>query len=219
MHLLALTLVLAQAAAPATAPPAETAPTPAPSGPLVALEVAQGRTVFGTITIALDPVKAPISVRNFLKYVRAGHYDGTVFHRVMPGFMIQGGGYTPALEEKPTQGPIKNEARNGLRNSRGTVAMARTNDPDSATSQFFINVRDNHRLDFGIGGAGYAVFGQVIEGMDAVDKIAAVPTTSRGPHQNVPQMAVVIKKVREVKATAAPAPAPAPKPAAEPPKP
>ncbi len=120
----------------------------------------------------------------------------------MPGFMIQGGGFTPEMEEKPTQGPIKNEARNGLRNSRGTVAMARTNDPDSADSQFFINLRDNHRLDYGIGGAGYTVFGQVIEGMDVVDRIAMVPTSSRGQHQDVPQMAVVIKKVREVKATA-----------------
>ncbi len=182
----------------------------------MALEVAQGRTVFGTITIALNPEKAPISVRNFLKYVRSGHYDGTVFHRVIPGFMIQGGGFTPALEEKPTEGPIRNEARNGLRNSRGTVAMARKNDPDSADSQFFINLRDNHRLDYGIGGAGYAVFGEVIEGMDVVDKIAAVPTASRGQHENVPQMAVVIRKVREVKAAA---PAAAPKPAAEPPKP
>jgi cyclophilin family peptidyl-prolyl cis-trans isomerase len=129
--------------------------------------------------------------------------------------MIQGGGFTPELEEKPTQGPIRNEAKNGLRNSRGTVAMARTNDPDSADAQFFINLRDNHRLDYGIGGAGYAVFGQVIEGMDVVDRIAAVPTTIRGPHQNVPQVGVVIKKAREVKATvpaaaAAPAPAPAP---------
>ena len=196
MQLLALALVLAQAATPARRPgrPPQPAP-PAPTGPFVAFEVAQGRTVFGTITIALDPEKAPISVQNFLKYVRSGHYDGTVFHRVMPGFMIQGGGFTPELEEKPTQGPIKNEAKNGLRNSRGTVAMARTNDPDSADRQFFINLRDNHRLDYGIGGAGYAVFGQVVEGMDVVDRIAMVPTASRGPHENVPQMAVVIRKV------------------------
>ena len=216
MHLVALALVLAQAAAPAAPPAPEPAPKPAPSGPVVAFEVAQGRTVFGTITIALNPEKAPISVRNFLKYVRSGYYEGTVFHRVIPGFMIQGGGFTPALEEKPTQGPIRNEARNGLRNSRGTVAMARKNDPDSADSQFFINLRDNHRLDYGIGGAGYAVFGEVIEGMDVVDKIAAVPTASRGPHENVPQMAVVIRKVREVEAAA---PVAAPKPAAEPTKP
>ena len=205
MPLLALALVLAQA----TTQPAPPAPQPAPTGPFVALEVAQGRTVFGTITIALDPEKAPITVRNFLKYVRSGHYEGTVFHRVMPGFMIQGGGFTPELEEKPNQGPIKSEARNGLRNSRGTLAMARTNDPDSADSQFFINLRDNHRLDYGIGGAGYTVFGRVLEGMEVVDRIAMVPTSSRGPHQNVPQMAVVIKKAREAQAAA---PVAAPKP-------
>jgi peptidyl-prolyl cis-trans isomerase A (cyclophilin A) len=219
MHLAAFALVLAQAtapAAPAAPPAAEPAPKPAPSGPAVAFEVAQGRTVFGTITIALNPEKAPLSVQNFLKYVRSGHYEGTVFHRVMPGFMIQGGGFTPALEEKPTEGPIRNEARNGLRNSRGAVAMARKNAPDSADSQFFINLRDNHRLDYGIGGAGYAVFGQVIEGMDVADKVAAVPTASRGQHDDVPQMAVVIRKVREVEAAA---PAAAPAPAAEPPKP
>jgi len=219
MHLAALALVLAQAAvapAPAPAPAAEPAPKPAPSGPVVAFDVAQGRTVFGTVTIALDAEKAPISVRNFLKYVRSGFYEGTVFHRVIPGFMIQGGGFTPALEEKPTEGPIRNEARNGLRNSRGTVAMARKNDPDSADSQFFINLRDNHRLDYGIGGAGYAVFGEVIEGMDVADKVATVPTASRGQHDDVPQMAVVIRKVREVEAAA---PAAAPHPAAEPTKP
>jgi peptidyl-prolyl cis-trans isomerase A (cyclophilin A) len=209
MQLFAVALVLAQAAAPA-------APQPAPTGPVVAFDVAQGRTVFGTITIALDPEKAPITVRNFLKYVRSGHYEGTVFHRVIPGFMVQGGGFTPELEEKPNQGPIKSEARNGLRNSRGTVAMARTNNPDSADSQFFVNLRDNHRLDYGIGGAGYTVFGQVIEGMEVVDRMAMVPTSSRGQHENVPQMAVVIKKMREVEA---PAPAAAPKAAAEPPKP
>jgi cyclophilin family peptidyl-prolyl cis-trans isomerase len=208
MQLLALAFVLAQAATPVAPPPAPTAP-PAPTGPVVALEVAQGRTAFGTITIELKPEKAPISVRNFLKYVRSGHYEGTVFHRVIPGFMVQGGGFTPDLEEKPNQGPIKSEARNGLRNSRGTLAMARTNDPDSADSQFFVNLRDNHRLDYGIGGAGYTVFGRVLEGMEVVDRIAMVPTSSRGPHQNVPQMAVVIKKAREVQAAA---PVAAPKP-------
>jgi cyclophilin family peptidyl-prolyl cis-trans isomerase len=209
MHFLALALVLAQAAAPATPQVPAPTPKPAPTGPIVAFEVAQGRTALGTITIALDAEKAPLSVRNFLEYVRSGHYEGTVFHRVMPGFMIQGGGFTPELEEKPTQGPIRNEAKNGLRNSRGAVAMARTNDPDSADAQFFINLRDNHRLDYGIGGAGYAVFGQVIEGMEVVDRIALVPTTSRGPHQNVPQVGVVIKKARELKAEA-PVAAPAP---------
>ena len=211
MQLLALSLVVFAQAAPAAAPPPP-APQPAPTGPIVALEVAQGRTALGTITLALDEEKAPNTVRNFLKYVRSGHYEGTVFHRVIPGFMIQGGGFTPELEEKPNQGPIKSEARNGLRNSRGTLAMARTNDPDSADSQFFINLRDNHRLDYGIGGAGYTVFGRVVEGMEVVDRIAMVPTSSRGQHQNVPQMAVVIKKAREVEAEAA-------KPALEPPKP
>jgi peptidyl-prolyl cis-trans isomerase A (cyclophilin A) len=208
MQLLAIALVLAQAAPPA-APLPQPAPAPAPTGPVVALEVAQGRTALGTITIVLNQEKAPVSVRNFLSYVRSGHYDGTVFHRIMPSFMIQGGGFTPELEEKPTQAPIRNEARNGLRNSRGAVAMARTTASDSATSQFFINLKDNHMLDFGISGAGYAVFGQVIEGMDVVDRIAAVPTTSRGPHQSVPQVAVVIRKAREVE-TAAPVAAPQP---------
>ena len=216
MQLIAVALALAQAAhtvdgptAPQAAPPVSQPAPAAPTGPFVAFDVAQGRTAFGTITIALDAEKAPLSVRNFLKYARSGHYDGTVFHRVMPGFMIQGGGFTPELEEKPTQGPIKNEARNGLRNSRGTVAMARTSNPDSADAQFFINLRDNHRLDYGIGGAGYAVFGQVVEGMDVVDRIAMVPTASRGQHENVPQMAVVIRNVREVKAPAPKAAEPA----------
>jgi peptidyl-prolyl cis-trans isomerase A (cyclophilin A) len=199
MHLVAVALALTQA----VTPPAAPSPEPIPPGPRIALDVSQGRTPLGTIVIALDPAKAPISVKNFLAYVHSGHYDGTVFHRVIPDFMIQGGGMTPDLQEKPTGPPIQNEAKNGLRNSRGTISMARTNDPDSATCQFFINVRDNHRLDFGIGGAGYAVFGRVIEGMDVVDRIVAVPTTSRGPHENVPQVAVVITKAREVKAPAA----------------
>ncbi len=189
--------------------PAPAAPNPGPSGPFVALDIVRGRVPLGTITIALDKAKAPVSVDNFLKYVRAGHYDGTVFHRVMADFMIQGGGYTPEMEERSTRPAIVNEARNGLRNSRGTVAMARLNDPNSATDQFFINLRDNHSLDFGIRGAGYAVFGQVVEGMDVVDKIATVPTTTRGPHENVPQVSVVIRRAREVKAPAAAAASPA----------
>jgi len=207
MQLLALTLVVAQAATPASAPPTLQ---PATTGPFVAFDVTQGRTAFGTITIALDAEKSPISVQNFLKYVRSGQYEGTIFHRVMPGFMIQGGGFTPEMEEKPTQGPIKNEARNGLRNSRGTVSMARTSNPDSADCQFFINLKDNHRLDYGIGGAGYAVFGEVVGGMDVVDRIATVPTATHGPHDDVPQMAIVISNVREVKAPAAAPKAPEP---------
>jgi len=220
MQLAVLLLTLAQAAAAAPAAPAPAAPPPGtrPShtGPYVALDVAQGRTVLGTITIALDSQNAPIAVENFMAYVRSGHYEGTTFHRVMPGFMIQGGGYTPEMEEKPTRSPIQNEARNGLRNSRGTVAMARLDNPNSATSQFFVNLRDNHRLDFGISGAGYAVFGEVVEGMDVVDRIAMIPTTTRGPHENVPQTSVIIRHVREVPA---PLPAPAAQQPAEVPKP
>jgi len=197
MLLNALIFLVAQAAAPATPAPA---PAPPPKGPFVTLEVTQNRTPLGTITIALDREKAPISVDNFLQYVNAGHYDGTVFHRVMPGFMIQGGGYTPELEEKPTRAAILNEAKNGLRNSRGTVAMARLNDSNSATAQFFINLRDNHRLDFGIDGAGYAVFGQVVEGMDVVDRIATVPRTSRGQHENVPEVPIIIRHARLIEA-------------------
>lgn len=193
MLLNALIFLVAQATAPATPAPA---PAPPPKGPFVTLEVTQNRTPLGTITLALDREKAPISVDNFLQYVKAGHYDGTVFHRVMPGFMIQGGGYTPELEEKPARAAILNEAKNGLRNSRGTVAMARLNDPNSATAQFFVNLRDNHRLDFGIDGAGYAVFGRVVEGMDIVDRIATVPRTSRGQHENVPEVPIIIRHAR-----------------------
>ena len=193
MQMLALALVLAQAAAP---PAQEPAPKAAPSGPFVALDVAQGRTSFGTITVALDAEKAPVTVKNFLSYVRSGHYDGTVFHRVMGNFTIQGGGFTPELEEKPTQAPIRNEARNGLRNSRGTVAMARTTDPNSATSQFFINVVDNGMLDAKTASDGYAVFGEVISGMDVVDKIKAAPTGQKAGMGDVPTTPVVIESVR-----------------------
>jgi cyclophilin family peptidyl-prolyl cis-trans isomerase len=175
------------------------------------------------ITTSLGPIKAvlykdksPIAVDNFLKYAHAGFYDGTIFHRVMPGFMIQGGGMTPDMQEKPTRPGIRNEARNGLRNSRGTLAMARTSDPNSATSQFFINVKDNHRLDFGISGAGYAVFGEVVEGMEVVDKIAAVASSSKGPHENVPSTAVMIRSVREAGEGAVLKPASTPRPAVSP---
>jgi peptidyl-prolyl cis-trans isomerase A (cyclophilin A) len=209
MHLALLALVLAQAP-PAAAPP----PKPAPTGPFVALEVTQGRNALGTITIALNPEKAPISVENFLEYVRSGYYDGTVFHRVIPGFMAQGGGFTPDIKEKPAGEPIRNEASNGLRNARGTIAMARLDAPNSATSQFYINLRANHTLDYGIRGAGYAVFGEVVAGMDVVDRIAMVPTTRRGPYENVPEVAVVISRAREVAA-----PPVVPKPASEPTKP
>jgi cyclophilin family peptidyl-prolyl cis-trans isomerase len=202
-----LLAALAQAPAQAPPPPQNPAtPPPAPSGPTVLLT-----TTLGNIKIVLDKEKAPISTDNFLKYVRAKHYDGTIFHRVIPGFMIQGGGMTQDMVDKPgALPPIHNEAKNGLRNSRGTVAMARTGDPNSATDQFFINVKDNHSLDFGIAGAGYAVFGQVVEGMDVVDKILAVQTTSKGQYQNVPIAPVVIKTAREVPASAPAAAAPKP---------
>ncbi len=180
-----LTLAMAQAA---QEPAPEPTPTP-PTGPRVVFE-----TSVGTIKVALDDVKAPKTVANFLAYVAAKQYDGTIFHRVIPGFMVQAGGMTPDMNEKPTQAPIRNEASNGLRNSRGTLAMARTSDPDSATAQFFINTNDNHRLDYGIGGAGYAVFGMVIEGMEVVDKIEGVTTTTRAQHQNVPVTAITITR-------------------------
>jgi cyclophilin family peptidyl-prolyl cis-trans isomerase len=182
-------LLLAQAttASPAAAP----SPRPTPSGPVVVLETSLGR-----IRIGLYDDKSPVSTENFLKYVRKGHYNGTLFHRVMPNFMIQGGGMTPDMNEKPTDAPIRNEARNGIRNSRGTVAMARTNDPNSATAQFFINLKDNAFLDFGIKGMGYAVFGEVVEGMDVVDKIASVQTTRRGQHDDVPITPVLITSAK-----------------------
>jgi peptidyl-prolyl cis-trans isomerase A (cyclophilin A) len=162
-------------------------PPPDPEGPVVVIHTSEGE-----IRIGLYSELAPISVANFLEYVRSGHYVGTIFHRVIPRFMIQGGGLDRQLVERPTRPPIRNESRNGLRNSRGTVAMARLDDPDSATSQFFINLKDNHRLDFGIGGAGYAVFGKVLDGMDVVDKIASRPTTAQGEHDDVPLTAIVI---------------------------
>jgi peptidyl-prolyl cis-trans isomerase A (cyclophilin A) len=148
-------------------------------------------TSMGDIVIELDAQKAPKSVANFEQYVKEGHYNGTVFHRVIPNFMIQGGGMTPDLREKPTHKPIPLEAHNGLANVAGSVAMARTGDPDSATAQFFINVQDNPFLDQG---DGYAVFGRVVSGMDVVEKIKAVQTTTKGPYENVPVTPVTIKK-------------------------
>jgi peptidyl-prolyl cis-trans isomerase A (cyclophilin A) len=150
----------------------------------------------GDIVVQLDAEKAPKSVANFLQYVKDGHYDGTIFHRVMAGFMIQGGGFDPDMKQKPTRAPIALESRNGLSNQRGTLAMARTMVPDSATSQFFINVVDNQRLDAANApdGNGYAVFGKVVSGMEVVDKIREVPVSDKGGHQNVPQQPVVIRK-------------------------
>ncbi len=150
----------------------------------------------GDIVLQLDAAKAPKTVANFVEYVKAGHYNGTIFHRVIDGFMIQGGGMTPDMKEKPTRAPIPLESRNGLSNTRGTVAMARTSVPDSATAQFFINVKDNAFLDAARSpdGNGYAVFGKVVEGLDVVDKIRKVSTTTKPPHGDVPVQAVVINK-------------------------
>jgi len=153
-------------------------------------------TTLGDITIELYPDKAPITVENFLAYADSGFYNGTICHRVIPGFMVQGGGFTEDMKQKPTQPTIKNEADNGLKNERGTLAMARTRDINSASSQFFINLADNAFLDHGGRDFGYAVFGKVIKGMDVVDKIAAVPTGARSTYQNVPQEPVVIRSVR-----------------------
>jgi cyclophilin family peptidyl-prolyl cis-trans isomerase len=156
-------------------------------------------TSMGDIKIELDDAKAPVTVKNFLAYVNEKHYDGTIFHRVIPGFMIQGGGFATDFSEKKTKAPIKNEAGNGLKNVTGTIAMARTMVVDSATAQFFINVKDNDFLnhtDETPRGFGYAVFGRVVEGMDVVHKIEKVATTNHGPHQNVPREAVIIKSVQ-----------------------
>lgn len=162
--------------------------------PRVALETSKGK-----IVLELDAAKAPKTVANFLGYVRSGHYDGTIFHRVIRNFMIQGGGFDDAMRQKPVGAAIANEASNGLRNARGTVAMARTMDPHSATAQFFINTVDNRPLDYTAStpqGWGYAVFGKVVEGLDVVDAIEGVATTTRAPHRDVPA-----EPVRIVKAT------------------
>ena len=157
------------------------------------------RTNVGTMRVELYPEKAPKTVENFLKYVRDGHYDGTVFHRVIPGFMIQGGGFTSDMKQKPTRPPVPIESKNGLKNDVGTLAMARTSDPNSATAQFFININNNSFLNYpGQDGNGYTVFGKVIDGMDVVNKIAAVPTGNKGPHQNVPNQPVVIESAKVV---------------------
>ena len=166
------------------------------AAPALAQTVVKLTTTEGDIRIELDAEKAPKSVDNFIKYVKAGHYNGTIFHRVIDGFMIQGGGFTPKLEQKPTRPPIPLEAGNGLPNARGSVAMARTGNPNSATSQFFINVVDNPFLDAANArdGLGYAVFGRVVEGMEVVDKIRLKPTGNQGMHQNIPLEPVIINK-------------------------
>ncbi len=158
-------------------------------------------TNLGAIVIQLDNAKAPVSAANFADYVKSGFYDGTIFHRVIPGFMAQGGGFDTSFNQKTTNAPIKNEADNGLKNKRGTLAMARTNDPNSATAQFFINYKDNSFLDHTSptpSGWGYAVFGEVVEGMDVVDAMAKQPTGNRGGHQDVPKTDIVIEKAEIV---------------------
>lgn len=163
------------------------------SNPKVDLHIAG----YGVITLELDQAKAPKSVENFLAYVKKGHYDNTVFHRVIPGFMVQGGGFEPGMKQKPSDAPIANEANNGLKNDNYTVAMARTNDPHSATAQFFINVADNAFLNHtapSAQGWGYAVFGKVVAGKDVVDKIRAVKTGRKGFHDDVPNDDVIIEK-------------------------
>ena len=180
----ALSLVLAFAAHAA-------APAPNPQ-----VEV---RTSMGSFVIELYPENAPNTVQNFLQYVKDGHYNGTIFHRVIPGFMIQGGGFTPSFQEKATRPPIKNEAGNGLRNGVGMVSMARTADPHSATAQFFVNVAENPTLDFKAptqDGYGYTPFGRVVKGVDVVARIVSVPTgPGKPPHQDVPKKPVVIERI------------------------
>jgi peptidyl-prolyl cis-trans isomerase B (cyclophilin B) len=165
------------------------------SNPKVQLDIAN----FGSITVELDADKAPKTVANFLSYVNKGHYDGTVFHRVIPGFMVQGGGFAAGMKQKPTDEAIENEASNGLKNDHYTLAMARTSAPHSATAQFFINVADNDFLNHSAptpSGWGYAVFGKVVEGTEVVDRIAASPTGRRGFHDDVPEQDVMIEKAK-----------------------
>jgi cyclophilin family peptidyl-prolyl cis-trans isomerase len=155
------------------------------------------KTSMGTIEAVLYKDKAPVSVENFLKYIKDKHYDGTIFHRIIPNFMVQGGGFTPKFSQKKTRDPIKNEAKNGLLNERGTFAMARTGQVDSATCQFFINLKHNKFLDHGVRDFGYAVFGKVTKGMDVVDKIAAVKTGAKGPFsRDCPKEDITIKSIR-----------------------
>lgn len=181
-------------------PPAKTQPAEKPkvsdTSPSVKFE-----TSLGEIVVKLNPEKAPVTVENFLTYVKEGHYNGTIFHRVIPGFMAQGGGFDEGMRQKSTHAPIKIEADNGLKNTRGTIAMARTSDPNSATAQFFINYKDNDFLNYrapNVQGWGYAVFGEVTSGMDVVDKMATIPTGNQGPMGDVPKTAIVIQKATVV---------------------
>jgi peptidyl-prolyl cis-trans isomerase A (cyclophilin A) len=191
LSLLLAALGLAVCSAQSDEKPAAPAAAPIGDHPVVTV-----KTSLGSFDLELDAKRAPGTVENFLQYVDADFYDGTVFHRVIPGFMIQGGGFDAAMKQKPTRAPIKNEAANGVKNETGTAAMARTNDPNSATAQFFINLVDNEFLNHGSRDFGYAVFARVSSGMDVVQKIAAAPTGSRGGHQNVPLEAVTIESIR-----------------------
>ncbi|OGI49579.1 MAG: hypothetical protein A3B81_00200 [Candidatus Muproteobacteria bacterium RIFCSPHIGHO2_02_FULL_65_16] len=195
-RLFRLLLIAAVASATISVPAAEKVAKPA--NPKVRIT-----TSLGAIELELDAGRAPETVKNFLNYARAGYYNGTIFHRVIPGFMIQGGGFTPGLKQKPARAPIRNEADNGLQNRAGAIAMARTPDPHSATAQFFINTVDNPLLDHrdkSFMGWGYCVFGKVVRGMEVVKKIEAVPTTTIGPLENVPAKDVVIRKVELIRA-------------------
>ena len=171
------------------------------AGAMAAEPQVEIKTNFGAITVELYPEKAPKTVENFLQYAKSGFYKDSIFHRVIPGFMIQGGGFGKAMDKKPTREAIALESDNGLRNDIGTIAMARTSNPNSATSQFFINVANNDALNFRPGMAGYAVFGKVVKGMDVVEKIAQAPTGAAGPFaQDVPQKQVVIEDVKLLEA-------------------
>ena len=176
----------------------------APTAPLDPTPHVALKTSMGEIVLELDQEKAPKSVANFLQYVKSGYYKGTVFHRVIDGFMIQGGGFDKNMKQKATKAPVRNEAQNGLQNVTYSIAMARTGDPHSATAQFFINVGNNGALDYpGRDGFGYTVFGKVVSGMDVVDKIKAVPVADKGPHQNVPVTPVVIESATLLKSAPA----------------
>ncbi|MBI4809532.1 MAG: peptidyl-prolyl cis-trans isomerase [Nitrosomonadales bacterium] len=176
--------------------PAQAASTPATKGKMKMVKL---HTNHGIITLQLDAEKAPVTVQNFLDYVNSGFFSNTVFHRVIPNFMIQGGGFEPGMKQKPTNAPIKNEAKNGLKNEIYSIAMARTGDPHSATAQFFINTKTNDFLDYpGQDGWGYCVFGKVVEGKEVVDAIGKVKTGSSGFHQDVPKEDVIITKAEVV---------------------
>ena len=199
LHVLlpALLAVSVSACAAQKEPKAETAPAAQPTATTSSMPRVTLSTNMGDIVVELNPAKAPLSSANFIEYVQSGQYNGTIFHRVIDNFMIQGGGFDQNMQQKPTRAPIQNEANNGLKNSRGTIAMARTGDPHSASSQFFINVKDNAFLDHTSPTPqrwGYTVFGQVVEGMDVVDKIKVVQTSNMGGHQNVPTQPIVINQ-------------------------